>query len=90
MKLDLNTVLRRSPNAAYRVYDGQATVVLPERAEVHVLNSLGSSVWERIDGTRSVGEIVEAVIGEYDVEPGRARSDVLEFLETLGEHGMVS
>jgi hypothetical protein len=83
-------VLRRNPNAAFRVYDGQATVVLPDRAMVHVLNELGSSVWEAIDGTRSVGQIIESVVDEYDVEPGRAHTEVLEFLAALLEQGMVN
>ncbi len=94
MKVTLDTVLRRSPNAAYRVYDGQATVVLPDRAEVNVLNEIGSLVWERIDGARTVGQIVEVVLEEYleeyDVKPQVAREDILVFIDALHEHGMVT
>jgi hypothetical protein len=90
MSVNLETVLKRNPSAAYRIYDGQATVVLPDRSEVNVLNELGSLVWERIDGSRTVGQIVESVAQEYDVPVSAAREDVLAFIGELREHGMVS
>ncbi len=88
--MTLDSVLRKNPNAAYRLFDGQATIVLPDRSEVNVLNELGSLVWERIDGARTVGQIVEAVLQEYEVEPQAAREDILEFIGALHDHGMVS
>ncbi len=88
--MDLHAVPRKSPNSAYRVYDGQATIVLPDRAEVNVLNEIGSLVWERMDGARTVAQLIEAVVAEYDIPPESARQDVLEFIEDLRQHGMVT
>jgi coenzyme PQQ synthesis protein D (PqqD) len=87
--IELQDVPRRSPNSAFRVYDGQATIVLPDRAEVKVLNVVGSLVWERMDGARTVAEIVDAIVEEYDIAPDEARRDVLSFIEELRESGMV-
>lgn len=88
--MDLGAVLSRNPGAAFRVYDGQATVVLPDRGEVKVLNEVGSLVWERIDGKRTVEQILEAVLEDYEIGPEEARRDVLDFISALREHGMVS
>lgn len=90
MGLDLEVVLKKNPGAAYRIYDGQATVVLPERAEVHVLNQVGSLVWDRIDGQRSLKRILESVLEEYEISADELRRDALEFVSALKEHGMVS
>lgn len=87
--MDQGAVLRKNPNAAYRIYDGQATIVLPERAAVHVLNTVGSLVWDRIDGTCTVAQLVQLVLDEYDVAPEEARRDVLNFIERLREQEMV-
>jgi hypothetical protein len=91
--MDLSAVLTRNPNAAYRIYDGQATVVLPDRAEVHVINEVGSLVWDRIDGRRTLGQILDEVQGVvtegWDVGTETLRHDVLEFVRSLREHGMV-
>lgn len=92
--MDQGAVLTKNPNAAYRVYDGQATVVMPDRAEVKVVNEVGSVIWDKIDGRRTVGQIVESalesVLEGYDVTPDEARRDILAFLGDLREHGMVS
>ena len=88
--MDLDTVLTRNPDAAYRVYDGQATVLLAEGAEVNVINEIGSLVWDRIDGVRTLGKILEEVVAEYEVSREQAQRDMLEFAASLREHNMVA
>ena len=92
--MDQGAVLTKNPNVAYRIYDGEATVVMPDRSEVKVVNAIGSVVWDKIDGKRTVGQIVEsaleAVLRDYEVTPDELRRDILAFLGDLREHGMVS
>lgn len=91
--MDQGAVLKKNPNAAYRVYDGQATVVMPDRAEVKVVNEVGSLIWEKIDGRRTVGQVVESalesILKDFEVAPDEARQDALAFIGDLYDHGMV-
>jgi hypothetical protein len=87
--MDLTTVLTRNPDAAYRIYDGQATVVLPDQAEVSVINPIGSLVWDRLDGARTLGDILTLIVEEFDVTPEQARADLFAFIDSLREHRMV-
>ena len=86
---DLEAVLSKNPDAAFRTYDGLATVVLPGRAEVDVLNAVGSVIWQQIDGQRTLAQILQAVMDEFDIGPDEARQDLLEFVDELRQHGMV-
>jgi len=88
--MDLNTVLIKSPDAASRTYDGQATIVLPSRDEVKVLNEIGSRVWDAIDGRRTLAQILESLLEEYDIPREQAERDVLDFVGELRTQGMVS
>ena len=88
--MDLNTVLSKSPDAASRTYDGQATIVLPSRAEVKVLNELGSRVWDAIDGRRTLAQILATLLEDYDVHRDQVERDVLDFVGELRTQGMVS
>jgi hypothetical protein len=88
--MDLTTVLTKSPDAAYRTYDGQATIVLPSRAQVSVLNEIGSAVWERIDGRRTLAEILDGIVEEYDITREQALGDLEQFVSALRDQGMVS
>jgi len=91
--MDQGAVLKKNPNAAYRVYDGQATVVMPDRAEVKVVNEVGSLIWEKIDGRRTVAQVVESalesIVKDFEVAPDEARRDALAFIGDLCDHGMV-
>ena len=88
--MNLETVLSKNPDAAYRTYDGLATVVLPGRAEVDVLNEVGSVIWQKIDGERTLAQILQDVLDEFDIGPEDARRDLFDFIEELRRHGMVS
>jgi hypothetical protein len=88
--MDLGTILSKSPDAAYRIYDGEATIVLPSKAEVTVLNPVASLVWDAIDGRRTLAEILESVLHDYEVPREQAMRDLLEFVNTLREQGMVN
>ena len=51
---------------------------------------MAAFVWEQLDGERSGGEVVEAVLERFDVERARAEQDYLELIDTLVELGAVA
>jgi hypothetical protein len=82
--------LRRHPHAAARTYEGKALIVVPGLGQYNILNPMGTRVWELIDGTRGIDEIVRAITDEYDVTPESAETDVRDFIEDLRRHDIVS
>jgi hypothetical protein len=67
---------------ASRVIDGKAIVITIDRNQLHVLNDVGTRVWQLADG-RSLTEIVDAIVSEFEVERERATADVHRFVEQL-------
>lgn len=90
MTINLDTVLSRHPNAAFRVYDGQATIVMSDPGETKVLNEVGSVIWSQFDGTKTLGQILEAVMQQFDISREQVENDLLEFATSLNEHHMVT
>jgi hypothetical protein len=76
------------PDIASRTIDGQEVVVVPATRKLQILNEVATRIWELCDG-RSVGEITDAIVQEFDVEPAEARRDALELVEDMHERGMV-
>jgi hypothetical protein len=70
---------------AASVVDGQAVIVMADSGQVTVLNEVGTRVWQLIDGKRSVDQIVQAIVAEYEVTPDVAWQDTEHFLERLVE-----
>jgi hypothetical protein len=77
-----SALLFQSERTACRVIDGKAVVITIDQNQLHVLNSVGTRVWELADG-RSFEQIVSGIVDEFEVEPARARPDVQSFVEQL-------
>lgn len=79
----------RVREAAFRVVDGEAVVVLSNRAEIKVLNDVGARIWELCDGHSTLTEIADRIDEEFEGAGEELRSDVREFVESLLERGML-
>ena len=83
-------ILSRSPKTAWRVIEGEAVILSLDTKAFRGLNPVGSRVWELIDGRRSVDEIVEVVVREFDVTHEQAARDVQAFVRELLDKGLVT
>jgi hypothetical protein len=73
------------PQVAATVVDGQAVIVMADSGQVTVLNDVGTRIWQLSDGKRSIDEIVQAIMAEYEVTPDVAWQDAETFLTRLVE-----
>lgn len=74
---------------------GEEYLLVPLRREaadpekIYTLNEVAAFIWEQIDGTRSVQQLVAAVLDHFDVTADEARRDVIEYLELLSRIGAI-
>ena len=81
--LDITSVPVRNPNIIGRMTDDEAVLVMPQKGQVKVINEVGAVVWELIDGKRDVGQIVDEVCSQFDVDRVAAEADTLNFISEL-------
>ncbi len=79
----------RHEQAASHVLDGQAMVVLVDAGRVNLLNQVGTRIWELIDGKRTVREIAETLVQEFQVTREVALEDTRAFIANLIERQAV-
>ena len=53
------------------------------------LNTVGASIWKLIQEPRTIKEIRDVLVDEYDVEPKRCEKDILELLQELSTQGLI-
>ena len=88
--LDVNAVPARNPQVVNRtVGDGEVLLHL-ETGAYHGLSATGALVWELVDGTRTVGAIVDEVRARYDGAPPEVDADVHSFLDDLRDRDLVT
>jgi Coenzyme PQQ synthesis protein D (PqqD) len=87
-------VLERTKDIVSRRIAGELFLVpvagdLANMQRMFALTSVAEFIWERLDGRRSVGFIIEEVASRFDVERERAESDMREFVDELAAAGLV-
>ncbi len=88
---DLNSVILHSPHIVTKK-TGREYVLVPltnniaDMTSLFTLNETGAFIWEQIDGTRNVGEIIEALVNEYDIDAETASGDVFSFIDKMSNY----
>jgi hypothetical protein len=87
--LSANSVVVASRNQVSCDLKGEAAVLNLKNGVYYGLESVGAFVWSLVQRPRSVGELRDALLQEYDVEPGRCESDLLALLQKLLAEGLI-
>jgi len=81
----LNSILSRSPSVVTRK-TGDEYVLVPvanniaDMDSVYTINETGAFIWEKIDGKKTVEEIINLVTQEYEIDNNSASKDVFDFI----------
>jgi hypothetical protein len=84
-----STVVLRAPNTAFRELDGKMFIVGATSTKLVMLNETGTAVWSYLDQPRSVGQIADRLVVDFEVDRGSALADCRSFLEELASRELV-
>jgi hypothetical protein len=69
---------------------GGEVAILDLKAGVYYgLDAVGARIWSLIQEPRTVNEILNILLEEYEVEPERCERDLLVLLQRLAEEGLI-
>ena len=86
-----NQIPKRSPELIGQKTDDGMVIVSPTAGQVRVLNRLGSSIWQLLDGEHSLHEIESDLVQRFStqVDSLKIREDLDQFIRELERRGMV-
>ena len=89
--VDLKSILSQSGLIVTRKTGNEYVLVpitnnIADMNSVYTLNETGAFLWEQIDGKRTVEEIINVLISEYDIDKQNAESDVLDFIDNMSKY----
>ena len=70
-------------------FDDWAILYNPETAGAVSINPVGVAVWKRMDGTRTLEQIVAEIESEFEDPPETTPEEINEFLDKLSATGFV-
>jgi hypothetical protein len=71
------------------------TILVPIRGKladmqcIFVLDTVGEYIWDQLDGLKSLDEICEGILDNFEVEREQAETDLQEFIAELVEASLV-
>lgn len=78
----MTTRYAQQPESPATVVAGEAAVVTPGDARLHVLNEVGTRVWALCEGEgRTLDELVAALCAEFAVDEATARAQTQAFVD---------
>ena len=78
----LKKCIVRSEGISWRMIDGQAFLLNEDGMKMHLLNKVGSLIWEYSTGER-VQNIIAKIVERFEVDEDLAQRDALEFIAKL-------
>ena len=79
-----------NPNVVLREeFDDWAVLFNPDTADAIGTNPVGVAVWKRLDGTRSLADIVSEIKNSFEDTPDAAFKEIAAFVNRLAESGFV-
>ncbi|AFY46590.1 Coenzyme PQQ synthesis protein D (PqqD) [Nostoc sp. PCC 7524] len=78
-----------SKEQVYSELQGEAVILDTKSGVYYGLNQVGASIWNIIQSPKSLKEIHEALLAEYDVEPDVCERDLMVLIEDLAAKGLI-
>lgn len=81
----LEQICSRSADVIERDLQGESVLLDLNTGIYYSLNPAGGFIWRLLDGNRTVREIVDLVVAEFDVDPETAAEDAAALIEDFLE-----
>lgn len=88
---DLKSIPLRSPSIVTKKTGNEYVLVpvsnnIADMNSVFTLNETGAYIWELIDGKRSIKDLIESVVNEYETDNKTATEDVFSFIGEMNKY----
>lgn len=69
--------------------DGEAVILNLKTGIYHGLDTVGTRIWKLLQESKTVKDILDTLILEYEVELERCERDLLALLQKLADEGLI-
>ena len=87
--ITLDSVLKLPEEVIFQELDSEAVLLNLRSGVYYGLNNVGARIWSLIQQPRTVAEIRDTILQEYEVEPERSEPDVIALLQKLAGEGLI-
>jgi len=87
--ISINSVLLASREQVSCDFNGESVILSLMNDSYYGLDAVGSFVWSLIQEPKTFGQVKQAILANYEVDPGECERDLLELINDLLDNGLV-
>lgn len=87
--LSLNTIVVATPEQVSCGLGDESAILNLKNSVYYGMDPVGTFVWNWLREPRSVEELRDKILGEYEVDPERCEKDLLVLLEKMHAEGLI-
>jgi hypothetical protein len=87
--LSVRSIVIATPEQVSCPLGDESAILNLKNTVYYGLNPVGARVWNLLQQQRTVGELRDALLEEYDVDAGQCERDLLELLEKMRVEGLI-
>jgi len=88
-RISVHSVVSASPDQVSCPLDDESAILNLKNSVYYGMNAVGTRVWNLLQQPRTVRELRDTLLEEYDVEAERCEQDLLDLLEKMRVEGLI-
>ena len=95
LEIKIDGKYQQASDVACKEVDEEIFIVLgtpgisATKEALFTLTGTGKIIWQLLDGTNSVQQVIEHILQEYDAKEYEVKQDVVAFMEMLAARGLI-
>ena len=90
MQIQAEQKITISPDVLFQEVSGELVLLDLSSESYFGLDAIGARIWGLLESGASVGNVLDTLMEEYEVERGTLEADLGELLDKLAEAGLIS
>ncbi len=87
--LSLHSVVIATPQQVSCALGDESAILNMKNSVYYGMDSVGTRVWNMLGEPRSIVQLRDALLEEYEVQPARCEQDLLQLLEKMRAEGLI-
>ncbi len=87
--LSLHSVVVATPEQVSCALGDESAILNMKNSVYYGMNAVGTRVWNLLVEPKSIVQLRDALLDEYEVEPIRCEQDLLQLLEQMRTEGLI-
>ncbi|BAZ43122.1 hypothetical protein NIES4102_01180 [Chondrocystis sp. NIES-4102] len=89
-QITLSSLISPSKSQASSDLMGETVILELESGVYYGLNETGTLIWNLINQSKTLEEISDRILSEYDIEPEQCNNYILKLVRDLADKGLVT